>query len=82
MQLNYGASNGRFSWILYKLENLRCAGKANGVIYPSEVYQNKIEEIEKDIEHNSIEISDLTERIDQTENDIEVRVSRPNFYFC
>ena len=75
MQLNYGASSGRFSWILYKVENLRCTGKAEGAVYPSEVYQNQIEEIENDIEKNSIEIAKLTERTDQTESDIEVRVS-------
>jgi len=48
-QLNYGGSEARFSWILYKLDYLKCWGKAEGVIYPSENYQSKVETIENDI---------------------------------
>jgi len=68
MQLNYGGSDGRFSWILYKLENLKCWGKADGVIYPSEHYQTKLETIETDIQENSDEITELTQ---ETQNDIQ-----------
>ena len=35
--LNYGASEGRLSWILYRLGYLECTGKASGAKYPSEV---------------------------------------------
>ena len=69
MKLNYGGSDGRFSWILYKLENLKCWGKSDGVRYPSEYYQTKLETIENDIQQN-------TDQITETENDISALKSR------
>ena len=36
-QLNYGESDNRFSWILYKLGYLACSGKASTAVYPSEL---------------------------------------------
>jgi len=68
MQLNYGGSDGRFSWILYQLENLKCWGKSDGVRYPSEYYQTKLETIENDIQENTDEITVLTQ---ETQNDIQ-----------
>jgi hypothetical protein len=34
--LNYGDSESRYSWIIYKLGNMECKGKADDVLYPSE----------------------------------------------
>ena len=56
---------------MYTLDNLRCAGKDDGVVYPSEMYQNKLEVIENDIQQNANEISEFTGRIDNTETGIE-----------
>ena len=72
MKLNYGGSDGRFSWILYKLENLRCWGKADGVIYPSEHYQTKLQTIENDILENSNQISNLFELANHAETEITI----------
>ena len=72
MKLNYGGSDGRFSWILYKVENLKCWGKAGGVRYPSEYYQTKFETIEKDIQENADQITNLFELADEAENEITI----------
>ena len=64
-QLNYGGSEERFSWILYKVDYLKCSGKGQGVVYPSELYQNKLETIEA-------EIDGLSNRADDAENEIEI----------
>ena len=68
-QLNYGDSEGRFSWILYQLGYLKCFGKEQGVVYLSEIYQNKIETIENDIHQNADDITQLSVGI---EDDFEV----------
>ena len=70
VQLNYGDSLNRFSWIIYKLENLKCYGKANGVIYPSEQNEDRIKNIEDDVEENSKEIEIVKERTGENENEI------------
>ena len=62
--LNYGGSDNRFSWVLYKLGFLQCYGKAEGIVYPSEQNQNIIDNFTDDI-------SELSERIDTNENDID-----------
>ena len=76
-QLNYGGSEERFSWILYKIDYLKCYGKGQGVVYPSELYQNKLETIEA-------EIDGLLNRAEDAENDIEIlegKVDQNDYYF-
>ena len=71
IQLNYGASGGRFSQILYKLDNLRCAGKADHAVYPSENNQNVIEILQNDIQQNTNKVAKLKGRTAQTENGVK-----------
>ena len=68
IQLNYGASGGRFSQIKYKLDNLRCAGKADLVVYPSEHDENIIDVIENVMRNNTNEVAKLKA---QTENSVQ-----------
>ena len=69
-QVNYGGSGGRFSWILYKVDYLKCSGKRHGVSYPSEIYQNKLQAIENDIQQNVNEITEVSKRTENAENNI------------
>jgi len=71
VKLNYGNSLNRFSWIIYKLENLKCYGKADGIVYPSEKNEDRIQTIENDIEENTREIEQVKERTVENQNDIE-----------
>jgi len=71
-QVNYGGSEDRFSWILYKIDYLKCSGKGEGVTYPSELYQNKLETIENNIQQNANEIDELSERAEDAEDEIAI----------
>ena len=91
MKLNYGNSLNRFSWIIYKLENLKCYGKADGIVYPSEKNEDRIQTIENDIEENTREIEEVKEQTVENQNDIfalqsrtsnlETKVNQDDFYF-
>jgi len=76
-QLNYGGSADRFSWILYRLDYLRCSGKAVGAEYPSEHTQNEIHEIEAKIQENTNDISSLASRTTK----LEENVINVDYYF-
>ena len=69
-KLNYGGSSGRFSWILYQLGFLRCHGKSDEAVYPSEQYQYQMQSIEDRITNNENNI-----------DDIQQHVSQPDYYF-
>ena len=49
-QLNYGGSADRFSWVTFHLGPLRCSGKVDGGVYPSEMTEHRLSQIEHDIE--------------------------------
>ena len=63
MQLNYGAGDGRFSFIAYQLGFLECTGKADVAEYPSDLPGFK--DLEKFVKTNSQEIEDLNKIIDK-----------------
>ena len=69
-QLNYGGSESRYSWIIYKLGHLECYGKAAGAHYPSEELPDRIQALEDDVQENSNEIVALKGRTAQNEIDI------------
>ena len=69
-QLNYGGSSNRFSWILYQVGHLECTGKAYNAVYPSEKYEQRIKDIEDDVEENAEDITILQQRVGRNENDI------------
>ena len=48
-KLSYGGSENRFSWILFKLGFLRCFGKDENAVYPSEAYESRINSIEENV---------------------------------
>ena len=74
IQLNYGGSGGRFSQIKYKLDNLRCAGKSDLAVYPSERDENILDVIENVIRNNTNEVVELKGR-----TEVRVSVVCPNF---
>ena len=70
-KLNYGGSGSRFAWILYQIGNLKCHGKADGVLYPSEQTDDRLTKVENDVEENSQAILSLKWRTSLNEVYIE-----------
>jgi len=83
-QLNYGGSDSRYSWIFYELGSLECSGKEAYAIYPSELYEYRINNIENDIDQLEWKTTENTNDIVQLKSrttKLETDAAAPDYYF-
>ena len=74
IQLKYGGSRERYSWLVYELGELRCHGKAVDKIYPSEQNAHRLENIETSVKDLTSVTKENTNSIgDLVENTLELK---------